>query len=95
MKARDHETTPSPRRLLHLDRSPERRQTTPRSSDLRVLRYSDLVALGIVNNRVTLSRWVRSGRFPRPLRLGPNSIAWRATEVAQWLDSRRLTSPES
>jgi prophage regulatory protein len=55
---------------------------------LRVLRYSDLVDLGIVNNRVTLRRWISAGDFPAPLKLGANSLAWRVTDVADWLASR-------
>jgi predicted DNA-binding transcriptional regulator AlpA len=57
---------------------------------LRVLRYSDLVGLGIVNNRVTLRRWINSGDFPPPLKLGANSLAWRVTDVADWLASREV-----
>ncbi len=55
---------------------------------LKCLRFSDLVELGIIRNRMTLKRWVESGHFPAPIRLGPNSIAWRASDVQAWLDAR-------
>ena len=36
---------------------------------------------------------IRDGRFPAPVRIFPNtpnkSVAWLATEVLEWLDSRR------
>ncbi len=61
---------------------------------LRLLRYADLVSLKIVNNRMTLYRWMESRGFPRPLHLGPNSVAWRSVEVEAWLEERaRRTEP--
>jgi prophage regulatory protein len=38
--------------------------------------------------RTTL--WARSkfGDFPKPIKTGPNSIAWRSDEVLAWIESR-------
>jgi prophage regulatory protein len=36
----------------------------------------------------TLWRWVREGRWPRPVRLGPNSCGWRAATVEAELKKR-------
>ena len=60
---------------------------------LKVLRYWHLVDLGITNNRMTLNRWIERGHFPAPIQLGPNSIAWRASEVQEWLDNRSSRTP--
>jgi predicted site-specific integrase-resolvase len=38
-------------------------------------------------NRSTLWRWVRDGHFPKPYRLGPNTVAWKAEEVRKFMDS--------
>ncbi len=38
--------------------------------------------------KTTLWRWIREGRFPKPVRLGANCIAWRADDVNQWINSR-------
>jgi len=54
----------------------------------RMLRFDDLKADGIVNNRVTLGRWIGEQGFPAPIELGPNSVAWMADEVESWLSSR-------
>ena len=27
------------------------------------------------------------GRFPRPVRLGPNSVAWKGDDLRRWMDS--------
>jgi prophage regulatory protein len=55
----------------------------------KLLRYADLVEGGIVNNRTTLSRWIEQHGFPKPIRLGPNSVAWAEEEVSKWLEARR------
>jgi predicted DNA-binding transcriptional regulator AlpA len=55
---------------------------------LKRLRYPDLVEAGIVNNRVTLSAWIREQGFPQGQMIGPNTRSWSETEVAAWLNSR-------
>ena len=39
-------------------------------------------------SRVQLWRDVRAGRFPPPIELGPNSIAWYRAEIEAWKASR-------
>jgi prophage regulatory protein len=39
-------------------------------------------------SRVTVWRWVRDGKFPRPVALGANSKGWIRSEVAGWLAAR-------
>ena len=39
-------------------------------------RYADLVEDRIVNNRTTLSRWIKNYGFPAGVNLGPNTKAW-------------------
>ena len=36
----------------------------------------------------TLYRWMASGQFPEPLRVGPKCIRWPSAEVETWLQSR-------
>ncbi len=59
---------------------------------LQVLRFDDLQKLNIFRNRVTLRRWIEAGHFPAPIRLGPNSVGWRARDVQEWLDRRSAAS---
>ena len=54
----------------------------------KYLRYADLVEHQIVNNRTTLSRWIRDYGFPAGILLGPNSRAWPADQVETWLAAR-------
>jgi predicted DNA-binding transcriptional regulator AlpA len=53
-------------------------------------RFRDLKAKGVVTDRATLRRWMKSldDPFPSPIVLSANSIAWRASEVREWLDNR-------
>jgi prophage regulatory protein len=37
--------------------------------------------------RNTVYRRIREGTFPKQLRIGPNSIAWRQSEIVEWMDS--------
>ena len=39
-------------------------------------------------SETTLWRYVKAGTFPRPVRLGKNSVAWRADDVNAWIDAR-------
>lgn len=55
----------------------------------KFLRYPDLKERGIVNNRMTLHNWIKTGNFPRGVFLGPNTLAWTEAEVQQWIDSKR------
>ena len=57
-----------------------------------LLRYRDLKARGIVNNHMTLKRWIEREGFPRGLMIGPNSRAWHESTVLAWLASRPTES---
>jgi len=54
----------------------------------RHVRYTDLEQRGIVNNRVTLTNWIRNQGFPPGRLIGPNTRVWDEEEVQRWLDSR-------
>jgi predicted DNA-binding transcriptional regulator AlpA len=53
-----------------------------------LLRFRDLKQRKIVNNPVTLSRWIAREGFPRGFMLGPNTRVWRESDVNVWIDSR-------
>ncbi len=58
----------------------------------RLLRFADLKARGIVNNRVTLSHWIEGQGFPPGFLLGPNSRAWTEESVEAWLSGRPVAT---
>ena len=43
--------------------------------------------------RSTLWGWVREGRFPKPIKLGPMTSCWIASEVDAWVAEARSKSP--
>ena len=53
-------------------------------------RFCDLKTLGIVDDRTTLRRRMKSDTdpFPQPIILSGNAVAWPASEVRAWLASR-------
>ena len=54
---------------------------------IKTYRFKDLHQLLNVS-RSTIWRWVREGKFPPPVQLGPNVKAWRETDLQNWLDSQ-------
>ena len=49
----------------------------------RFLSRKQVLAL-INRSNATLWRWTRAGIFPAPCKIGPRSVAWLETEVANW-----------
>lgn len=46
--------------------------------------------------RSTIYDWMRSGRFPRPMRLGPKAVRWRQSDITTWMEElRRSNGDES
>ena len=39
-------------------------------------------------SRATLYVMVKNESFPAPVRLGARSVAWRASQVQEWMDTR-------
>jgi len=37
----------------------------------------------------TLWRWVKSGEFPQPFKLGLNTTVWSVADVDDWLENQR------
>jgi predicted DNA-binding transcriptional regulator AlpA len=52
------------------------------------LRFSDLVARGILKNRATLGNWIKDHGFPPGKLIGPNTRVWTEAEVDAYLASR-------
>ena len=36
----------------------------------------------------TIYRLMREGRFPLPIKVGPQAVRWRSDELSAWLDAR-------
>jgi len=60
---------------------------TPSIPTRKYLRAQELATMLAVH-RTTLWRWVHEGHLPRPVRLGPNTVAWGSTQIDAWLAVR-------
>lgn len=67
----------------------------------RYLRYAELEALGLVDNRGSLQNWMDAGAFPRGIKIPGTTgktLVWIALEVARLVAQRvaeRDASPQS
>jgi predicted DNA-binding transcriptional regulator AlpA len=55
---------------------------------VKLIRYNDLVARGVVASRMTLWRLIRECNFPEGKLITPNARAWDEAEVDAWIASR-------
>lgn len=55
----------------------------------QLVSFTTLKELGFCNNRITLTRRIRRGEFPAPIRIGPRNIAWVKAEIDAW-EAERL-----
>lgn len=39
-------------------------------------------------SRSTLYDWMKRGDFPQPVKLGARIVAWRESDIIDWLESR-------
>ena len=54
-----------------------------------ILRMPAVIAMtGISRSRIYVYMDRETDPFPRPLRLGPNSVGWRRSEIEEWLGTR-------
>lgn len=52
------------------------------------IRQKRLIPAFVPFSSATLWRKVKSGEFPKPLRLSPRVTAWRVEDVREWINSR-------
>ena len=45
-------------------------------------------------SRATIWRWVRSGNFPKPIKLSPGCSRWTVDATKRWADSRETSREE-
>lgn len=57
---------------------------------LRIHQVSDMSGLA----RATIYQRIKLGQFPTQVRIGPKSVAWLASDIQAWMQSR-ITSPQN
>ena len=59
----------------------------------RLLRRREVEAItGLA--RSSIYRYIQAGGFPRPVRVGPSAVRWRASDIMDWLESRPVARSE-
>ena len=43
-------------------------------------------------SRSSIYRLMQDGEFPRPVKVGPAAVRWRASDINAWLESRTTQS---
>jgi prophage regulatory protein len=62
----------------------------PLSRGATLLRLADVMLATSIGSS-TIYRKIAAKQFPRPLRLGPGSVRWKAAEVSAWIDALERT----
>ena len=63
-------------------------------TEAMILRLPAVIKMtGISKSRIYVYMERETDPFPRQIRLGPNSVGWRKSEVEAWLDSREHATP--
>ena len=57
----------------------------------RLIRLPEVLRLTGLS-RSTVYRKLKLSQFPEPIQLGPRSVAWRASDILAWIDTRPLVS---
>ena len=55
--------------------------------EIRILRIAEVVRLTGLS-KPTIHRKVKDGSFPRPIKLGAQSVGWRAADLREWIETR-------
>lgn len=61
--------------------------------DLRMIRGCRALAELLGVSDMTVWRWERSGNLPARIKLGPNTIGWKAVDIATWQAQRAGEAP--
>ncbi|TKB53081.1 AlpA family phage regulatory protein [Ferrimonas aestuarii] len=58
-------------------------------TDIRLMKLREVLGTTALS-RSTLYRLILANRFPAPVELsGPRNVAWRSSEVSEWIESRQ------
>ncbi len=75
--------------LIDVSASNHKVLTIPTLAPQGMSRAKDLLPF-LPFSRTTLHAWSQDGRFPKSVKLSPNMVAWRNSEVLEWLATQNL-----
>jgi len=56
-------------------------------SNIRLIRMRELRKL-IGLSHATIYRYIKNGNFPKPIKLSERSVAWRLTDIENWIKEK-------
>jgi predicted DNA-binding transcriptional regulator AlpA len=56
-------------------------------TDYGFLRIKDIAGLIVPVGKATLWRWIKQGKFPKPMKLNGTVTVWCAADVKAWCDT--------
>lgn len=60
----------------------------------RLLRLPDVIRITGMGRNTVYTR-IKEGTFPKQVKIGPKSVAWRQSEINQWMASLNPSSDQS
>ena len=63
-------------------------QTLPQHGLVRFNELIRFVPLG----RTTIYKWIKLGKFPKPMKLSPTVSAWRCEDIHAWLQQQTVAT---
>ena len=39
----------------------------------------------------TIYRWIKEGKFPKPIHLGANMVRWKVSDIESWLTEKETS----
>ena len=63
------------------------------STNERLLRRREVEKITGVS-RSSIYRLMQESDFPRPVRIGPGAVRWKASEINAWIESRPVARSE-
>jgi prophage regulatory protein len=58
----------------------------------RVYGFPELAQFTGGKKKACVYAWIKLGRFPKPIRTGPNSVGWLESDLEQWQRERIAAS---
>jgi predicted DNA-binding transcriptional regulator AlpA len=86
MGSYDHQE-PSMQSANNVERSTRAPLLPDETRGKELLAFADLRLLGISYSRAHIYRLIKAGKFPRPVRLGDNRIAFAREKIAAYIEA--------
>lgn len=71
---------------------PRRKEVRMEATEVRLLSRKQ-VATMFGTCPSTIDNWTKRGRFPQPIKCGPNLLRWTLQDISHWLECNKRDTP--